>query len=414
MKKIALLMQNMKKCTLTIVIFLFTTIVNADVVSVNGINYELNFEEKTATVTKTSFYGDLVLPSSIVYNDETYIVTSIGAWAFDCADITSAVIPNSVTTISYSAFFGCSNMESIVIPSSVTLIGPDAFVNCKKLSVVYISDLEAWCKIKFEAQESNPLTHAKELYLDNELVKDVAIPNNITEIGNYLFVNYSKLTSIIIHGDVTTIGDFAFSGCSNISAIDIPSSVVKIGASSFSGCTGLTSVKIGENVGTIGRSAFAGCSGLESIVIPDKVTWVGWSSFYKCTNLKKIYLGKAVTTIDPEAFQYCKSMQDFYSFAEQVPSLVNNSAFWASSFTTATLHVPADLLESYKQSTSAWNRFGSIVALTDEDTAINPTTLHFDNLREYYNLNGQRHEFLQHGFNIVRMTDGSYKKVLMK
>ena len=75
-------------------------------------------------------------------------------------------------------------MESIVIPSSVTLIGPDAFVNCKKLSVVYISDLEAWCKIKFEAQESNPLTHAKELYLDNELVKDVAIPNNITEIGN--------------------------------------------------------------------------------------------------------------------------------------------------------------------------------------------------------------------------------------
>ena len=404
----------MKRYTLTILICLFTTIVSADVVPINGINYELNSEDKTASVAKTSFYGDLVLPSSIVYNDETYIVTSIGAWAFDCAGITSAVIPNSVTIISYSAFYNCSIMESIVIPSSVTSIESDAFVNCKKLRAVYISDLEAWCKIKFAAQESNPLTHAKELYLDNELVKDVDIPNNITEIGNYLFVNYSNLTSIIIHGNITTIGDFAFSGCSNMSVVDIPSSVTKIGASSFSGCIGLTSVKIGENVRTIGRSAFSGCSCLESIVIPDKVTWVGWSSFYKCTNLKKIYLGKAVTTIDPEAFQYCKSMQDFYSFAEQVPSLVNNSAFWMSSFTSATLHVPANLVESYKQSTSAWNRFGSIVALTEEDTAIKTTINSLDDIQEYHNLNGQKFKAPQHGINIIKMSDGNYKKILLK
>lgn len=404
----------MKRYISTILISLFTIIVNADVVNVNGINYELDSENKTASVAKTNFYGDLVLPSSIVYNDETYIVTSIGAWAFDCAGLTSAVIPNSVTTISYSAFFGCSNMESIVIPSSVSSIGSDAFVNCKKLSAVYISDFESWCSIKFAAQESNPLTHAKELYLNNELVKDVVIPYGITEIGNYLFVNYSNLTSIIIHGNVTSIGDFAFSGCSNVSVVDIPSSVTKIGASSFSGCTGLVSVKIGENVRTIGRSAFAGCSGLESIVIPDKVTWVGWSSFYKCTNLKKIYLGKAVTTIDPEAFQYCKSMQDFYSFAEQVPSLVNNSAFWMSSFSTAILHVPANLVESYKQSTLAWNRFGSIVALTEEETAIKTTINSHDDTHEYHNLNGQSFKVPQHGINIIRMPDGSYKKILLK
>lgn len=403
----------MKRYISAIIVFLCSAIVKAEIVTVDMINYELNLSEKTASVTKTNYYGDLVLPSSIVYNDETYNVISIGAWAFDCAGVTSAVIPNSVTTISYSAFFGCSNMETIVIPSSIISIGSDAFVNCKKLNAVYITDLEAWCNIKFAAQESNPLTYAKALYLNNELVKDVVIPSNVTEIGNYLFVNYNYLTSIFIHGNVTTIGDFAFSGCSNVSVLDIPSSVTKIGASSFAGCTGLVSVKIGENVRTIGRSAFAGCSGLESIVIPDKVTWVGWSSFYKCTNLKKIYLGKAVTTIDPEAFQYCKSMQDFYSFAEQVPSLVNNSAFWASSFTTATLHVPANLLESYKQSTYAWNRFGSIVALTDEDTAVR--TISFENTNdEYYSLDGRLTDGLYKGIIIVKNPNGKTRKVIRR
>ena len=121
----------MRRYIITILICLFTTIVKADVVTVNGINYELNLEEKTASVAKTKFYGELVLPSSIDYNDESYAITAIGAWAFDCAGITSAVIPNSVTTISYSAFFGCSDMESIVIPSSVISIGRDAFVNFK-------------------------------------------------------------------------------------------------------------------------------------------------------------------------------------------------------------------------------------------------------------------------------------------
>ena len=404
----------MRRYIITILICLFTTIVKADVVTVNGINYELNLEEKTASVAKTKFYGELVLPSSIDYNDESYTITAIGAWAFDCAGITSAVIPNSVTTISYSAFFGCSDMESIVIPSSVISIGRDAFVNCKKLSAVYINDLEAWCKIKFAAQESNPLTHAKALFLNNEIVTDVVIPTTITEIGNFLFVNYKILSSVIMHEGVTSIGDFAFTDCSSLSDVYIPSNVSKIGSNSFSGCTGLLSVNIGDNVRTIGPSAFAGCSGLESIVIPNKVNRVGWSSFYKCSNLKKIYLGKAITTIDPEAFQYCKSLQDFYSFAEQVPSLVNNSAFWASSFTTATLHVPADLLKSYKQSTSAWNRFGSIVALTDEDTAIKVTTNNLDDIQEYYNLNGQCFEVPQHGIYIIRMSDGSYKKILVK
>ena len=46
----------------------------------------------------------------------------------------STVIPNTVTSISYSAFEGCNGLTSIDIPSSVTNIGSYAFVDCENLT----------------------------------------------------------------------------------------------------------------------------------------------------------------------------------------------------------------------------------------------------------------------------------------
>ena len=78
----------------------------------------------------------------------------------------------------------------------------------------------------------------------------------------------------------------------------------------------------------------------------------------------------------------------------------------------ATLHVPASLVESYKQ-TFPWNMFGNIVALTDEEMADgimeNVKIEKFKNERAVFNLQGQRVKTLQKGLNIV---DG--KKVVVK
>lgn len=54
------------------------------------------------------YTGDVVIPSSITYNSNTYSVTSIGYAAFAlCDDLTSVTIPNTVITIGGYAFKGC-------------------------------------------------------------------------------------------------------------------------------------------------------------------------------------------------------------------------------------------------------------------------------------------------------------------
>ena len=80
-------------------------------------------------------------------------------WEDYCADITSVVIENGVTSIGNSAFYLCTNMTSIEIPNSVTSIGKYAFSGCSSLT-------------------------------------SIEIPNSVTSIGDYAFNGCSRLDTI--------------------------------------------------------------------------------------------------------------------------------------------------------------------------------------------------------------------------
>ena len=109
------------------------------------------------------------------------------------------IIPNSVTSIGFGAFYGCNSLTSINIPNSVTNIGDRAFSLCDSLT-------------------------------------NINIPNSVTNIGDRAFSLCDSLTNINIPNSVTNIGDFAFCGCGSLTSINIPDSVTNIGDGAFHIC----------------------------------------------------------------------------------------------------------------------------------------------------------------------------------
>ena len=133
----------MKKLFLLLTLFLCTSMAWAHDVEVDGIYYNLNQTNKTATVTlKGSYFysydneysGEVVIPENFIYDGITYSVTSLGDDCFSgCTGLTSITIPNSVTSLGDRCFWGCTGLTSITIPNSVTSLGIVCFADCARL-----------------------------------------------------------------------------------------------------------------------------------------------------------------------------------------------------------------------------------------------------------------------------------------
>ena len=278
--------QKIKQLLMAIVGLLLSTSAFAHDFSVGGIYY--NYLDKTAkTVAVTyrgssifdnsnTYNGSVTIPSSVTYSGTTYSVTSIGVSAFRfCSGLTSITISNSVTEIDELAFCGCTGLTSITIPNSVTSIGNYAFSGCTGLTEVNISDLSAWCKIDFVNYSANPLNYAKKFKLNGAEIKDLVIPNDVTEIKNYAFSRCDGLTSVTIPNSVTSIGNYAFNDCTRLTELIIED--------------GKETLSLGYNYNTSSSS-------------------IGEGLFYDCP-LEKLYLGR---NLNYPSTKYC-GYSPFYS-----------------------------------------------------------------------------------------------------
>lgn len=134
----------------------------------------------------------LVLPTTVIINATTYVVTSISGGAAEALDLASLTLPERLVTIGESAFLG-NQLSSLVLPSTVTSVGNGAFVANKLTSLSLSSSLQNVGEGAFAGNQLSSLT----------------LPASLRIIDSGAFVS-NRITTITIPASVSVIDDAAF------------------------------------------------------------------------------------------------------------------------------------------------------------------------------------------------------------
>lgn len=149
------------------------------------------------------YSGDIRIPEAVSHDGITYTVTAISKVAFYmCGDLTSVVMPNTITAIADDAspnisagvFYRCSSLKKVILSKSLAVIPSYTFRGCSSLSSIDLS--------------------------------------NVTEIGDYAFYACKSLTSADLP-QVTEIGPFAFNYCTSLASAKLPLLAMQHSKSAF-------------------------------------------------------------------------------------------------------------------------------------------------------------------------------------
>ena len=337
---------------LTGLLLFFSITASAYNFELDGIFYNIEQGVKNQVSVTSGNYryeGDIVIPSSVNYNNTDYSVTSIGDYAFyECSSLVSIDLPGSLTSIRDQAFEGCSSLVSIDLPDSLTSIGDWAFYGCSSLVSMDLPDSLTSIGVGAFGNCSSLVS--------------IDLPDSLTYIGIWAFISCSSLTSIDLLDSLTSIGNSVFLDCSSLVRIDLPDSLTSIEEYAFWGCSSLVSIDFPDSLISIGNQAFLGCSSLISIDLPDSLTSIGDDAFLGCSSLTSIDLPDSLTSIGDSAFLGCSSLKYVTCRAIVVPEL--GSYVFTDISKEAILYVYESVLEDYENSDWA-QYFSEIIPMED-------------------------------------------------
>ena len=293
------------------------------------------------------------------------------------------IMPDSIEGPTFALL---PNLLTIVLPSRTVKIGKEVFsMNRNLVSVALPSGL-----IKIDNGAFSACSN----------LSAIKLPISLKKIGDYAFSGCTNLTSIVLPPDLTEISDGMFSWA-GLTSLDIPYGVTRIGYNAFSECK-VTSVRLPDSVIETNGFSFSFCENLTSIVLPSSLTGMGHRDFYGCTKLTTIY---AYMNVPPR--YYDTRYPDFY-----YPFEFGSNSIMNGVRDNAVLYIPKGSSSAYSKAID-WREFKNIVEFAPTGIE-NINTAKDIKKTSSYTLDGQRLDHPRRGLNIVKYSDGTVRKILVK
>ena len=242
-----------------------------------GTEAEVRVPDGVTELLYLSFCSNSAVTSVIL--PET--VVKIGEKAFsECKNLTSVTLPQGIVEIQSYAFSVSPKLKVIDIPDGLQkaarLAEDNVQFRCSfgsSAAFALSKGGNSFCAGDFQMRylfddegNRNGLRLNKYLGTDAE----VTVPEEVTETGS-AFKDCKTVTKVVLPAGLTKLESNIFSGCTALKEIAIPEGVTSIGNGAFRDCEALTELALPQGLKKIESYVFIGCTGLSYIDIPDGV-----------------------------------------------------------------------------------------------------------------------------------------------
>lgn len=279
-----------------------------------------------SVVGYTGSPANVVIPAKI----SGIKVKTIGLGAFSkCKSLTSVTLPEGLLKIEDRVFWECENLATIHIPNSVTSIGNWFAIYCNKMSAITVGTGNKF----YTTHEGVLYNKAKTVLMrfPGGKTGSYVIPSTVKTISEGAFYSCYTITGVTMPNGLTKIGNEAFCYCFGIKSITLPDSLTTLGFRAF---TGVDTEEI--NVGANNKS-FTSIDGVlfnkarttllaypsgrvGSYAIPAGVTFIFDSAFSYSRYLTDLFVPKSVSKVGMIAFLGCNALEAAY-FYGNAPTL---------------------------------------------------------------------------------------------
>lgn len=303
-------------------------------------------------------------------SDPSNHITAIEAYAFAGSSLDGVVLPDTLTSLGIYCFTG-ARMGTLTIPPLVTILPQGVFAYAKSSA-----DSEAGEETQVNIIFPQNLVKIGQRCFESAQIKQITIPDTVTEIGDSAFAYNNHLTSISLPPLLQKISNNMFDQCASLTNITIPASVTEIGNAAFA-ATGITHITIPESVTALGGYVLSGClsltnidiqakvteipeqfaaeTGRTSVTLPDTVQTIGAAAFATgSASLTEITIPASVTSIGTAAFAQSNPMTTITCLATTPPILNGYDVFQIDSNTV--IKVPSASVAAYKAATN-WSDY---------------------------------------------------------
>lgn len=307
--------------------------------TIDNMGYYLDQDHKVAACTglqtEDADVTDLVIPSTVRYNDVTYAVVALYDNRYNQNKVRTLTLPRTLRHINNWGLSDYRAITDLEIPANVERMGDNVVYNCPQLQRIKVNadvpptlgsldnnsyyDERAYIKITIPRESFHAYRLVSAWNTDRTVLiggdEGVTVSTGKLAAGDLGHVVIEEagylpeVNKLIIEGELNADDWSKMKDMTNLTEIDLSGALIdEIPDGAFSGRWALDKVVLPSTLRTIGSRAFYETR-LTSIDIPKGVTSIKDHAFYHSKNLEKADLPDSLTYIGEGAFQECFSLQ---------------------------------------------------------------------------------------------------------